>query len=164
MNFEKTIRETVDTLLREDMCRNCIEKNIGHFADFVRDRLNKDTFVTEAHALQPFSGNIQDTIGFYYKDETAVVIMGFSIMRMDIDPDIYTFGLCLTVEDKDYQFSRSAIRFVTACQTIEDLRSLSSSDDFQESAKENFLLALKDCLGNDNEKEQGNNIHIQKEL
>lgn len=104
-------------------------KNVEDYAKFVSQVLHDETFLVELDKTLPFDKMVHATmnIASYH---TIIKKMGVSVMRMDIEPPLYSMAVTLQFKGKDGIVQNHSV-FVNACKTIKELQQLVTEDNFK---------------------------------
>jgi len=109
--------------------KDTINRKIPNFKEFVTNCLYNDDFVGAMNALLPFDKCVQSFLKI--QDATsALKSMGLSIMRMNLNPSLFSLGISLIFEGCEENKTIGSTTFITACQTLEELRKTVETDAF----------------------------------
>lgn len=64
-------------------------------------------------------------------NHTPIKKMGVSVMRMDIEPPLYSIAITLQFKGRDGYIQNHSI-FINACKTIEELQQLVTRENFKQ--------------------------------
>lgn len=120
----------------------CLLKNVEDYAAFVCQVLHDDTFIVVLNRTMPFDKMVHATKNMGM-NSLGVKKMGISVMRMDIEPPLYSLAVTLLFNSTDGHMQNHSI-FINACKTIEELRQLTAEEDFK---KEVLSLCEERLLG-----------------
>lgn len=120
----------------------CLLQNIEDYAKFVNQVLHDETFLIELNKSMPFDKMVNATKNMGTHNG-AIKKMGISVMRMDIEPPLYSLAVTLVFKGKDGLMQNHSI-FVKACKTIEELQRLVAEENFK---KEILSVCEEKILG-----------------
>lgn len=120
----------------------CLLKNVEDFAVFARQVLHDETFLVELNRTMPFDKMVHATKNLG-KECLGIKRMGISVMRMDIEPPLYSLAVTLLFKGADGLIQNHSI-FINACKTIEELQQLAGEENFK---KEVLALCEERTLG-----------------
>lgn len=125
--------------------KHIISNQIKEYIEFVSNCLDNDDFVDAMNELLPFDNCVQSKMKV--ADDTSVVkSMGLSIMRMEIDPPLFSLGVSIDIADRGGNGTTNSTTFMVACKTIEELREYVQTDEFVELAQMNFEKQINECF------------------
>lgn len=104
-------------------------KNVEDYAKFVSQVLHDETFLVELDKTLPFDKMVHATMNIA-SNHTIIKKMGVSVMRMDIEPPLYSMAVTLQFKGKDGIVQNHSV-FVNACKTIKELQQLVTEDNFK---------------------------------
>ena len=104
-------------------------KNVEYYAKFVSQVLHDETFLVELDKTLPFDKMVHATMNIA-SNHTIIKKMGVSVMRMDIEPPLYSMAVTLQFKGKDGIVQNHSV-FVNACKTIKELQQLVTEDNFK---------------------------------
>lgn len=104
-------------------------KNVEDYAKFVSQVLHDETFLVELDKTLPFDKMVHATMNIA-SNHTIIKKMGVSVMRMDIEPPLYSMAVTLQFKGIDGIVQNHSV-FVNACKTIEELKQLATEDNFK---------------------------------
>ena len=81
--------------------------------------------------------------------------MGFSVMRMELTPATYAFGISIEISKGEYNSSANPTIFLTAFQPLEQLREYVKGRDFSLQVTEIFDSQIDNSFYPRNETERG---------
>ena len=117
-------------------------KNVEDYAKFVSQVLHDETFLVELDKTLPFDKMVHATMNIA-SNHTVIKKMGVSVMRMDIDPPLYSMAVTLQFKGKDGIVKNHSV-FINACKNIEELQQLTAENSFK---KEVLTLCEERGLG-----------------
>lgn len=120
MNKEITISNT--------MSRD-LQKNVEDYAKFVFQVLHDETFLVDLDKTLPFDKMVHAAMNIA-SNHTTIKKMGVSVMRMDIEPPLYSMAVTLQLKG-EYGIVQNHSVFVNACKTIEELQQLVTEERFK---------------------------------
>lgn len=125
--------------------KRIVGNQLKEYIEFVSKCLDNDDFVDAMNELLPFDNCVQSKMKV--ADDTSVVkSMGLSIMRMEIDPPLFSLGVSIEIADRGGNGTTSSTTFMVACKTIEELRGYVQTDEFVGLAQVNFEKQLNECF------------------
>ena len=104
-------------------------KNVEDYAKFVSQVLHDETFLVELDKTLPFDKMVHATMNIA-SNHTIIKKMGVSVMRMDIEPPLYSMAVTLQFKGKDGIVQNHSV-FVNACKTIKELQQFVTEDNFK---------------------------------
>ena len=131
----KTTRENRTS--NSQKAKDIVNNKVKEFTEYVAKCLDDDGFVDAVNDLLPFDKCVQSKMKM--EDDASIVkSMGLSIMRMELDPPLFSLGVSIEIVGSEgYEATNSTI-FITACRTIEDLRDSVKSDAFSLQVRNNL--------------------------
>lgn len=125
--------------------KRIISNQIKEYIEFVSKCLDNDDFVDAMNELLPFDNCVQSRMKV--ADDTSVVkSMGLSIMRMEIDPPLFSLGVSIEIADRGGNGTTNSTTFMVACKTIEEFREYVQTDEFVGLAQVNFEKQINECF------------------
>ena len=88
-------------------------KNVENYAKFVSQVLHDETFLVELDKTLPFDKMVNATMNIA-SNHTPIKKMGVSVMRMDIEPPLYSIAITLQFKGRDGYIQNHSI-FINAC-------------------------------------------------
>lgn len=104
-------------------------KIVENYSEFVSQLLHDEAFLVELDKIRPFDKMVHATMNVT-SSHAAIEKMGVSIMRMDIEPSLYSMSVTLQIKRKDGITQHHSV-FINACKTIEELQQLVTEEDFK---------------------------------
>lgn len=104
-------------------------KNVEDYTKFVSQVLHDETFLVELDKTLPFDKMVHATMNIV-SNHTIIKKMGVSVMRMDIEPPLYSMAVTLQFKGKDGIVQNHSV-FVNACKTIKELQQSVTEDNFK---------------------------------
>lgn len=105
-------------------------KNVENYAKFVSQVLHDETFLVELDKTLPFDKMVHATMNIA-STHTPIKKMGVSVMRMDIEPPLYSMAVTLQFKGRDGVIHDHSV-FINACKTIEELQQLVTEENFKQ--------------------------------
>lgn len=99
------------------------------FLDFVCLSLKNEIVVKELEALLPFDNFVSSWLRIV-DDKSLVKSVGFFMMRMEMEPATFSFGIRIMLAGGEFNQELNSTIFITAFQTIKQLRKKIMSDVF----------------------------------
>lgn len=125
--------------------KDAANKNMKKYLDFVAKSLDNRRIENAAASLLPFDNVISARLRFV-DDASQVKSMGFSVMRMELTPASYSLGISIEISKGEYNSSSSPKIFLTAFQTLEQLREYVKSEVFSSTVIEYFESEIDKCF------------------
>ena len=95
--------------------KDAANKNMKKYLDFVAKSLDNRRIENAVASLLPFDNVISARLHFV-DDASQVKSMGFSIMRMELNPATYSLGISIEISKGEYNSSANPTIFLTAFQ------------------------------------------------
>ncbi len=118
---------------------------MGNYVDFVNICLKNENFVLAMHALLPFDNFASDSL-LVLDNNTGLSKMGVAVMRIDIDPDLFSLGISLEIDEGECNPPYACTTLLTECMTLEDLRKQVLTEEFANNAAKNFEMMIDSCF------------------
>jgi len=125
--------------------KDAVNKNKKKYLDFVAKSLDNRCIENAAASLLPFDNVISAQLRFV-DDASQVKSMGFSVMRMELTPASYSLGISIEISKGEYNSSSNPKIFLTAFQTLEQLREYVKSEVFSSTVIEYFESEIDKCF------------------
>lgn len=139
----EVIRE--ESAFKVQLAKRIVSNRVMGYIKFVSKCLYNDDFVNAMNELLPFDNCVQSRMKM--ADDTSVVkSMGLSIMRMEIDPPLFSLGVSIEIADRGGNGTTNSTTFMVACKTIEELRGYVQTDEFVGLAQVNFEKQINECF------------------
>ena len=106
-----------------------LQKNVEDYAKFVFQVLHDETFLVDLDKTLPFDKMVHATMNIA-SNHTIIKKMGVSVMRMDIEPPLYSMAVTLQLKG-EYGIVQNHSVFMNACKTIEELQQLVTEERFK---------------------------------
>lgn len=106
-----------------------LQKNVEDYAKFVFQVLHDETFLVYLDKTLPFDKMVHAAMNIA-SNHTIIKKMGVSVMRMDIEPPLYSMAVTLQLKG-EYGIVQNHSVFVNACKTIEELQQLVTEERFK---------------------------------
>lgn len=113
-----------------------VSNRAKEFAEYVVRCLDSDDFVDAMNVLLPFDKCVQSKMKM--EEASIVKSMGLSLMRMEIDPPLFSLGVNVEIAGREGNEATNSTIFIAACKTIEELRALVQTEDFVRQTIENL--------------------------
>lgn len=117
--------------------KDAVSKNKKKYLDFVAKSLENRRIENAAASLLPFDNVISARLRFV-DDASLVKSMGFSVMRMELTPATYSLGISIEISEGEYNSSVNPTIFLTAFQTLGQLREYVKGENFSIQVTEIF--------------------------
>lgn len=105
-------------------------KNVEDYTKFVSQVLHDENFRVELDKTLPFDKMVHAIMNIV-SNHTSIKKMGMSVMRMDIEPPLYSMAVTLQFKGKDGLVQNHSV-FINACKTIEELQILVTEENFKQ--------------------------------
>lgn len=105
-------------------------KNVEDYTTFVSQVLHDETFLVELDKTLPFDKMVHATMNIA-SNHIPIKKMGVSVIRMDIEPPLYSIAVTLQFKERDGFVQNHSI-FINACNTIEKLQQLVTRENFKQ--------------------------------
>lgn len=115
------------------------------YLEFVTRCLDDEEFVKAMYELLPFNNVVQAKLKIV-DDASPVKSMGLSIMRMELDPPLFSLGISIKIAGSEVNKAVNSTVFIAACRTLEELRKYVKSDAFSEQVKDNFEKQIEESF------------------
>lgn len=115
-------------IITSDNTSKCLLKSVRDYAGFVSQVLHDETFLMALSKTLPFDRMVHATKKFS-ANNFGVKKMGISVMRMDIDPPLYSLAITIMFRGVDGIMQNHSI-FINAGKTIEELQQLVVEESF----------------------------------
>lgn len=136
-NPESSMNREIRKMEQCDICKKTIESDMMQYIEFARAFLSDQATNRAANALLPFDGDVSGSLRFFRSDN-LIKGMGTTLMRMELSPAIYSFGVVLKLAESEFGKEGSAGIYIAACRTLDEIRAWVGSDDFKKRAKRAF--------------------------
>ena len=113
-----------------------VSNRAKEFAEYVVRCLDSDDFVDAMNVLLPFDKCVQSKMKM--EEASIVKSMGLSLMRMEIDPTLFSLGVNVEIAGREGNEATNSTIFIAACKTIEELRAFVQTEDFVRQTIENL--------------------------
>jgi hypothetical protein len=143
--------EKMKVLKTKFSCQQTKDVIIGckrEYTEFVARCLDDEEFVKTMNKLLPFDKVAQAKLRIV-DDASPVKSMGLSIMRMELDPPLFSLGISIEIAGSEGNEGNEATNytiFIAACRTLEELREYVKSDAFSIQVRENFEKQIEDSF------------------
>lgn len=116
--------------------KSIVSNRAKEFAEYVVRCLDSDDFVDAMNVLLPFDKCVQSKMKM--EEASIVKSMGLSLMRMEIDPPLFSLGVNVEIAGREGNEATNSTIFIAACKTIEELRAFVQTEDFVRQTIENL--------------------------
>ncbi len=114
---------------KENNCSiECLQQNVDKFVAFVNQVLNDNKFIERLDRLLPFDNMANATMNLSLN---VIKSIGFSLMRMDIVPALYSLAITLAI-NSDGEKTRKYSVFIVACKTIKSIQDFVNKKEFRD--------------------------------
>ena len=113
-----------------------VSNRAKEFAEYVVRCLDSDDFVDAMNVLLPFDKCVQSKMKM--EEASIVKSMGLSLMRMEIDPPLFSLGVNVEIAGREGNEATNSTIFIAACKTLEELRAFVQTEDFVRQTIENL--------------------------
>ncbi|MCH4155251.1 MAG: hypothetical protein LKF31_03000 [Muribaculaceae bacterium] len=118
---------------------------MNNFIAFAQNILMNKTFITSAYSLLPFDKSINTSIDLN-NNKSLVKNLGITLMRMDIEPDLFSFGLSITISGSKYSIGENATILISAGVSFDKICESINSTEFVNYAYTLFSQQIDDCF------------------
>lgn len=107
--------------------KDVVQCNIKDYIGFVNRCLNNEDFSKAINSLLPYDHCVQSKM-IIESEVTALKSMGLTILRMEFEPPLFSFGISIELERGDKNNAANSTIFIAARRTLEELREFANSD------------------------------------
>lgn len=107
-----------------------LSDNIEKFTGFVNQVIRDEEFLKCVRELLPFDGVAYASMNVV-PEKQVVRKMGIIIMRMDMDPSLFSLAVTITIDRGNDGKQHDISVFLTACKTIEELQEYVNGEKFR---------------------------------
>ena len=143
MDTKQKLAEQATNLSRQVKIR--VNSWMGNYVDFVTMCLKNENFVLAMNALLPFDNFASDSL-LVLDNNIGLSKMGVAVMRVDLDPDLFSLGISLEIEESECNLPFACTTLLTGCMTLEDLRKHVLTEEFANNAEKNFEMMIDSCF------------------
>ncbi len=122
--------------------KSFLAETVGKFAGFVNQVIHDDDFLTCVGELLPFDGMAYAWMNVL-PVEKPVRKMGVMVMRMDVEPPLFSLAVNMTIDRGGGRMSDVQV-FLDACKTIEELQEAVKDGKFEEKIMEQYGPVLEE--------------------
>lgn len=108
----------------------CLLRSVDDFLVFVNQVLNDNQFIEGLDRLLPFDNTADATMNLSHSKQ-RIKNMGISLMRMDIEPALYSLAITLII-NSDGKVPRIYSVFIIACKTIKWIQAFARKKEFRD--------------------------------
>lgn len=108
----------------------CLLQSVDDFLVFVNQVLNDNQFIEGLDKLLPFDNTADTTMNLSHNKQ-RIRNMGISLMRMDIEPALYSLAITLII-NSDGNVPRIYSVFIIACKTIKWIQAFARKKEFRD--------------------------------
>lgn len=131
----KTTRDK--SVFNSQQAKYIVGNKAKEFIEYSAKCLDDDGFVDAVNDLLPFDKCVQSKMKM--EDDTSIVkSMGLSIMRMELDPPLFSLGVSVEIAGSEGNEATNPTIFIAACRTLEELRAYVRTENFVKQTKENL--------------------------
>ena len=134
-----------ESAFKVQLAKRIVSNQLKEYIEFVSKCLYNDDFIDAMNELLPFDNCVQSRMKVA-GDTSVVRSMGLSIMRMEIDPPLFSLGVSIEIADRGGNATTNSTTFMVACKTIEELRGYVQTDEFVRLAQVNFEKQINECF------------------
>lgn len=115
-------------LISTNNVQELLSYDIEKYVRFANHAIRDNEFLECARRLLPFDGMAHVSIDFV-SEKTDVRKMGLAVMRMDMEPSVFSLAVTMTVGNGSGKCDDTIV-FMAACKTIEELQNYVGEDVF----------------------------------
>ena len=130
--------------------KDAVNKNKKKYLDFVAKSIDNRRIENAAASLLPFDNVISVRLRFV-DDASQVKSMGFSVMRMELTPATYSFGISIEISEGEYNSAATPTIFLAAFQPLEQLREYVKGRNFSLQVTEIFDSQIDNSFYSNND-------------
>lgn len=137
---------TSSDVLRMRCCQltqQAVHDYMDDFVDYAQRFLADPEVRDAASQSLPFDGGIEGCVRFI-NGGCIVKEMGIHLMRMDLEPEIYSMGVVLILDECQFSEEKKYVAYISACLTIEGNLSLVNEPKFREDAEAIFRSRIEE--------------------
>ena len=124
-----------------DICRKSVKAHMRQYLEFVKAFLSDENTIKEAEAMLPFDGELPGSIHFF-KSRNHIKGMGITVMRMELEPALYSLGTILEIGRPQNGKGRTTVTYLSACKTLDEYREWVMTPEFADAAYNHFLKTI----------------------
>ncbi len=132
-----TTSSDAELMLGCQLTQMAVHDCMDDFIDFARMFMADPGVIDAAGKLLPFDNEVEGSLELVSQD-CLVKKMGLNLMRMDLEPALYTMGLVLTLKESQFNEEKKYVIFFSACKTFEGYQNLVNAPSFREEAETIF--------------------------
>ena len=117
--------------------KDAVNRYKQDFLDFVCKSLNDEKVIRKTKALLPFDNFVSSRLHIV-DDNQLVKSMGFSIMRMEVEPATFSLGISIEIGVGTYNNKSNTTLFIAAFKTMEQLGEYVKNEPFSSTVSEYF--------------------------
>lgn len=117
--------------------KDAVAKSKKDFLNFVVKSLDSESISKASEALLPFD-NFVSAKQCFVNESSLVRSMGFSLMRMELEPSTFSLGISIEICGGTYNNKTNSTLFITAFKTMTQLSEYVKSDGFSSTVTEYF--------------------------
>lgn len=140
--------EAIKELKTIDGCqqtKDAVNENKKEYVEFVARCLDNEEFLKTVNELLPFDNVAQAKLKIV-DDASPVKSLGLSIMRMEPESPLFSLGISIELAGDEENKAVNTTIFISACRTLEELRSFVNTDAFSIQVKENFEKQIEESF------------------
>lgn len=125
--------------------KEAVNKNKKEFLDFVIKSIDSESIAKASEALLPFD-NFVSAKQCYVDESPLIKSMGFSLMRMELEPSTFSLGISIEICGGTYNNKINSTLFITAFKTMPQMSEYVRSDSFSSAVTEYFESEIDKCF------------------
>lgn len=111
------------------------------YQEYVSSCLNNTDIVRAANDILPFDNVVKARLHFV-SDNSGIKNMGIALMRMDLESDLYSFGVSIELAETTISEAIDRTEFIVAYMTLEQIKTYVSTKDFLNAVVASFGDAI----------------------
>lgn len=116
---------------------------VDDFVDYAKRFLADPEARAAARQSLPFDDGVEGCVRFI-NDGCIIDEMGVHLMRMDLDPEVYSMGLVLTLKESRFHDEKKYVVYTNACLSLDDALALVNEPSFRDEAELTFRRCVED--------------------
>lgn len=125
-----------------DKKQTYLNHQIEEYVKFVNQIIYDEDFMECMQKILPFDEIVKASMTTL-PDKQIIRQMGVNVMRMDLEPALFSLGVSITIDKGNNQLQEYTI-YITACKTIAELQDYVKSPQFREQVTEQFCKSISD--------------------
>ena len=117
--------------------KNSVNGILELFLHYLMLYLEEEEYVNAINALLPFDNCVEIKERNRY-DQSLVISMGLTVMRMDFEPSVFSLGACLEIAEGKYNKAINTTIFISSGKTLKEIKEYVKTEDFAKKVRKNF--------------------------